>query len=116
VAQVEGLAARQPVLMEYEDMLWSDPTTGESLDRLVDGVPTLRVLAIITFRPEFAPAVGRPSACDLAQSQSAATPATRRDDYAGDWRRGVAKGNCRPIINRTDGCRYSLKSWTGAVF
>jgi hypothetical protein len=31
------------------------------LDLLIDGVPTLRVLVIITFRPEFtAPWVGRP--------------------------------------------------------
>ena len=41
--------------MVYEDMHWSDPTTRESLDLLIDRVPTLRVLAIVTFRPEFAP-------------------------------------------------------------
>jgi predicted ATPase len=61
MARVEGLAARQPVLMVYEDMHWSDPTTRESLDLLIDRLPTLRVLAIITFRPEFAPPwVGHP--------------------------------------------------------
>ena len=54
-AQVEGLCARQPVLMAYEDVHWSDPTTRESLDLLVDRVPALRVLVIITFRPEFTP-------------------------------------------------------------
>ena len=37
------------------------PTTRESLDLLIDRVPTLRVLAFITFRPEFAPPwIGRP--------------------------------------------------------
>ncbi len=35
-AQVEGLCARQPVLMVYEDVHWSDPTTRESLDLLYD--------------------------------------------------------------------------------
>ena len=30
LAQVEGLAARQPVLMVWEDVRWSDPTTRES--------------------------------------------------------------------------------------
>jgi class 3 adenylate cyclase len=30
-AQVEGLSARQPVLMVYEDVHWSDPTTRESV-------------------------------------------------------------------------------------
>ena len=61
LAQVEGLAARQPVLMVCEDVHWSDPTTRESLDLLIDRVPTLRVLVIITFRPEFTPPwIGRP--------------------------------------------------------
>jgi predicted ATPase len=58
--RVEGLAARQPVLMVFEDVHWSDPTTRESLDLLIDRVPTMRVLVIITFRPEFTPPwVGR---------------------------------------------------------
>jgi class 3 adenylate cyclase len=61
LAQVEGLATQQPVLMVWEDVHWSDPTTRESLDLLVDRVPPLRVLVIMTFRPEFAPPwVGRP--------------------------------------------------------
>jgi class 3 adenylate cyclase len=61
LVQVEGLAARQPVLMVFEDIHWSDPTTRESLDLLVDRVASLRVLVILTFRPEFEPPwVGRP--------------------------------------------------------
>jgi class 3 adenylate cyclase len=32
LARVEGLAARQPVLMVFEDIHWSDPTTRESRD------------------------------------------------------------------------------------
>ena len=55
VAQIEGLAARQPVLMVWEDVHWSDPTTRESLDLLIDRMPKLRVLMILTFRPEFTP-------------------------------------------------------------
>ena len=53
--QVEGLAARQPVLAIYEDVHWADPTTLELLDRAVDEVQGLPVLMIITFRPEFIP-------------------------------------------------------------
>src|SRR6202040_4249387 len=61
LAQIEGLAARQPVLILFEDVHWSDPTTRESLDLLVVRVPGLRVLVIIIFRPEFIPSwVGRP--------------------------------------------------------
>ncbi|MBV9976874.1 MAG: AAA family ATPase [Hyphomicrobiales bacterium] len=53
--QLAGLASRQPVLALYEDVHWIDPTTRELLGRVVDRVQRLRVLAVITFRPEFAP-------------------------------------------------------------
>ena len=55
LTQLEGLAARQPVLALYEDVHWSDPTTLELLDQIVDRVPGSRVLVLITFRPEFRP-------------------------------------------------------------
>jgi class 3 adenylate cyclase len=70
LAQVEGLAKRNPVLMLWEDVQWSDPTILESLDLLVDRVPALRVLVIITFRPEFAPPwIGRPHLTLLSLSR-----------------------------------------------
>ncbi|WP_249144447.1 AAA family ATPase [Bradyrhizobium lablabi] len=60
LAQLEGLAARRPVLMVFEDVHWIDPTSLDLLDRIVDRVATLRVLLIITFRPDFVPAwIGR---------------------------------------------------------
>ena len=55
LAQIEGLAARQPVVIAFEDVHWSDPTTRELLDLIIDRMPALRVLMIITFRPEFTP-------------------------------------------------------------
>jgi len=64
LAQLEGLAVRNPILMVWEDIQWSDPTTRESLDLLIERVPTLRVLVIITFRPEFAPPWVGPSWCE----------------------------------------------------
>jgi hypothetical protein len=55
LVQLEGLVARQPVLIVWEDVHWSDPTTRESLDLIIDRVSTQRVLMILTFRPEFTP-------------------------------------------------------------
>ena len=55
VALLEAAAARQPLLMVFEDLHWSDPTSLELLDLLIDRAPTLRLLMIATFRPEFAP-------------------------------------------------------------
>jgi predicted ATPase len=41
--------------MVFEDVHWSDPTTREWLDLLIERVPALSILVIITFRPEFVP-------------------------------------------------------------
>ena len=53
--------AQNPVLMIFEDAHWTDPTSLEVFGRIVDRIATLRVLLIVTFRPEFEPPwVGRP--------------------------------------------------------
>ena len=55
VAQVEGLARWRPVLALFEDVHWIDPTSLDLLERLIERVRSLRVLLVITFRPEFKP-------------------------------------------------------------
>jgi predicted ATPase len=49
------IAAQQPVLFVMEDLHWVDPTTLEFLTLLVDQGPTARILALLTFRPDFSP-------------------------------------------------------------
>src|SRR5207237_8249932 len=72
VAQVEGLAARQPVLMLFEDAHWSDPTSLELFDLIIDRVPTLPLLLIVTFRSEFSPPwTGRPHVTSLGLNRLA---------------------------------------------
>jgi predicted ATPase/class 3 adenylate cyclase len=59
-ALIESIAVHHPVLIVLEDVHWSDPTTRELLDLLIDQTPSLRVLLVVTFRPEFNPPwVGR---------------------------------------------------------
>ena len=61
VAQMAALSRQRPVLMIFEDAHWTDPTSLEVFGRVVDRIKTLRVLLIVTFRPEFAPPwIGRP--------------------------------------------------------
>jgi class 3 adenylate cyclase len=61
VLQLEMLARQNPVLMIFEDAHWTDPTSLEVFGRVVDRVRSLRVLLIVTFRPDFDPPwVGRP--------------------------------------------------------
>ena len=49
---------QQPVYNSWEDLHWADPSTLEVLDLLLTQVPTTRLLAVLTFRPEFVPPWG----------------------------------------------------------
>ena len=61
VGQLLELAARQPVLMIFEDAHWADPTTLEFLDEVISGVAEASMLAVLTCRPEFEAPWGRHS-------------------------------------------------------
>jgi class 3 adenylate cyclase len=54
-AQIEALSRQNPVLMILEDAHWADPTSLEAFSRAADRIRTLRVLLLVTFRPEFEP-------------------------------------------------------------
>jgi class 3 adenylate cyclase len=59
--QIEVLTRSKPVLLIFEDAQWTDPTSLEVFGRAVDRIRALRVLLIVTFRPEFEPPwIGRP--------------------------------------------------------
>src|SRR5262249_44078143 len=55
ISQIEALTLQSPVLMIFEDVHWTDPTSLDLLGRVVDRVATIRLLLIVTFRPEFDP-------------------------------------------------------------
>jgi predicted ATPase len=59
-AQMEGLSRANPLLMIFEDAHWADSTSIEAFGRAIDRLRTLRVLLLVTFRPEFQAAwIGR---------------------------------------------------------
>src|SRR5215813_15587406 len=61
ISQLEALARQSPVLMIFEDAHWTDPTSLEVFSRAVERIETLRVLLMVTFRPEFDPPwIGQP--------------------------------------------------------
>ena len=55
VHHLRGLAARSPVLFIVEDAHWIDPTTLDLMTRIIDRIRQMRVLLVITFRPDFKP-------------------------------------------------------------
>jgi predicted ATPase len=115
VSQMEALARKNPVLMIFEDAHWTDPTTLELFGRIVDRVRSLRVLLIVTFRPDFDPPwVGRPYVTFLAINRLG-----EREILA--MIEGVIGNKPLPanirqeIIERTDGIPLFVEEMTKAV-
>jgi class 3 adenylate cyclase/predicted ATPase len=55
VAWLTAEAERQPVLVAWEDLHWADPTTLEVLGLIIEQAPTVPMLHVLTYRPEFSP-------------------------------------------------------------
>jgi predicted ATPase/class 3 adenylate cyclase len=55
LARLQSLAELEPVLAVFEDVHWIDPTSLELLTLMMQRVPQLRALLVITARPEFTP-------------------------------------------------------------
>jgi class 3 adenylate cyclase/predicted ATPase len=53
--QLAGIAARQPVLILFEDAHWIDPSSVELLRFVMEHLGSMPVLLLVTFRPEFTP-------------------------------------------------------------
>jgi predicted ATPase len=56
VAILLELAEHQPVLFIVEDLHWTDPSTLELLNLVLDQTPTASMLVLLTCRPSFQPA------------------------------------------------------------
>jgi predicted ATPase len=115
LAQLEGLARRQPVLMVFEDIHWSDPTTRESLDLLIERIPTLQVLLIITFRPEFTPPwIGVPHVTILNPNRLSKRQRAEVMTHVGGGK-ALPPEIADQIIDRTDGVPLFIEELTKAV-
>ena len=115
VDQLEGLAAAQPVLVTYEDVHWSDPTTQELLGLAIERIQRLPVLALITFRPDFMPPWSR----QPHVSALALTRLGRRDGSAmvdrvvGD--KALPAEVAAQIVAKTDGVPLFVEELTKTV-
>ena len=115
IALFEGLTKGAPVLAQLEDAHWIDPTSLDVFGRLVERLPNLRALLIITFRPEFAaPWVGRAQVASLQLSRLG-----RRHSLAMVER--VTGGKALPaevleqIVAKTDGVPLFVEELTRTV-
>jgi class 3 adenylate cyclase/predicted ATPase len=114
-AQVTALATQQPVLMIFEDMHWTDPTSLEALSRIIDGIKTRPVLLVVTFRPEFnAPWVGQSHVTSLTLNRLGEREATTIiAGLAGS--KQLPPDVMAEIVERTDGIPLFVEEMTKAV-
>ena len=100
---METVSQQKPVLMIFEDAHWADPTSLEAFGRAVDRIRTLRVLLLVTFRPEFdAPWVRHSYVADLIINRLAEHEASAIiDRIVGNWQ--LSASIRQDIIERTDG-------------
>ena len=115
ILQVATLSRQNPVLMIFEDAHWADPTSLELFGRIVDRIPTLRVLLIVTFRPEFqTPWIGRPHVMALTLNRLAQRDIDALiDRVVGN--KLLLPSVRQDIIERTDGIPLFVEEMTKAV-
>jgi class 3 adenylate cyclase/predicted ATPase len=113
-AQLRNLQ-QEPVLMIYEDVQWIDPTTLELLALTVERAQHMRVLLVISARPEFTP----PWPGYAHVTTVSLTRLSRREGTA--LITGVAHGRALPdevtnqILVRTDGVPLFIEELTKVV-
>jgi class 3 adenylate cyclase/predicted ATPase len=114
-AQIEGLSRQNPVLMIFEDAHWTDPTSLEVVGRIIDRVRSLRVLLIVTFRPDFDPPwVGRPYVTLVALNRLGERDiAAMIDGVVGN--KPLPVNIRQDIVERTDGIPLFVEEMTKAI-
>jgi predicted ATPase len=115
IARVEALARQCAVLMIVADAHWSDPTSLEAFGRTIDRIAKLRVLLVMTFRPEYGPPwIGQPQVTALTLNRLAVGEAgILIDRIAGNH--ALPAGVRRDIVERTDGIPLFVEEMTKAV-
>ncbi|MBM4258117.1 MAG: hypothetical protein FJ147_19770 [Deltaproteobacteria bacterium] len=110
-----SLARHNPVLTVWEDLHWADPSTLELLQLLLEQLPTVPILAVLTFRPEFThPWTPRSHVTSLMLGRLGVRNAEEMVEQ-------VIKGKTLPhevkeqIVHRADGIPLFVEELTKAV-
>jgi class 3 adenylate cyclase/predicted ATPase len=111
----EAAARKQPSMLLFEDAQWSDPTTLEAVDLLIDRVRTIPLLVVLTHRPEFQKRWGdhgHVSALDLskltrAQSSAIVSNLTGNKPLPGNL--------LEQILAKTDGVPLFVEELTKSI-
>ena len=103
------LSIQSPLLLLAEDLHWVDPTTLELIGKILERIASTRILALITYRPEFkAPWPSTPSLSHL--SLSALSEQECRNMLASLAKNTrISEDLITQLIDRTDGVPLYLE-------
>jgi predicted ATPase/class 3 adenylate cyclase len=115
VAWIVEEAEKAPVYCAWEDLHWADPSTLEVLTLLLDQAPTTRLLALLTFRPEFSPPWGNRS--HLSQLTLSRLGRNQVETMVEQVARGAALPAevVQQIVVKTDGVPLFIEELTKSV-
>jgi class 3 adenylate cyclase/predicted ATPase len=115
LAMFVGMTKEAPLLALFEDAHWVDPTTLDLLTRTFERVQNVRVLAVVTFRPEFLPPwVGRAHVTTFSLNRFRKSQAVTMIDR-------ITAGKALPaevldqIVAKTDGVPLFVEELTKSV-
>jgi predicted ATPase/class 3 adenylate cyclase len=110
-----GQAEQQPVLFILEDLQWTDPTTLELLNLLIDQAPTASLCVLLTCRPEFHPSwQHRSYLTAMPVNRLSKTQVEQIVERLTGGRRVPAEV-LRQIVEKTDGVPLYVEEMTKAV-
>src|SRR5262249_34205128 len=115
VAILQELAERHPVLFILEDLHWTDPTTLEFLNLVIEQIPTTSILTILTCRPTFQPSWSHRSyLTEITVSRLSQTQVEQIITRMTDGKTFPA-AVLQQIIEKTDGVPLFVEEMTKAV-
>ena len=115
IALFVGLARDAPMLALLEDAHWIDPTSLEVFNRVIERLPDLRVLLVVTFRPDFAaPWAGRANVVTLPLNRLGRRQARAMIDRVTGGR-ALPEEVLEQIVAKTDGVPLFLEELTKTV-
>jgi predicted ATPase len=108
-------SAQRPVLLILEDLHWTDPSTLELLDLLMDQIPTVSLCALLTCRPTFQPPwSSRSYVTQMTLSRLAQVQVGRMAEHVAGGKR-LPDEVLRQVAEKTDGVPLFVEEMTKAV-
>jgi predicted ATPase len=110
-------AERRPIRFIMEDLHWVDPSTLDFLSLLIDQAPTIRMLVLLTFRPDFTPPSAWTSRSHVAHIALSRLPRRQVQTMIERMTSGKALPVeiLRQLVDKTDGVPLFVEELTRMV-